>query len=184
MCMFPGVFHPCFSLHALGTAWVPPAHFVVPPLQKKSSYTPTLPRHKDAPQVIVPCIYMQKHQCIPTSKRMSDFASCMQVLRLLLPLCVLAALSVFLLGHNSTLHEIATPPVRTAFHPGRQPRSQYFSEQRVVGRPILARGAPRVSALRLVHHSETYDENGSARETRHDVGQYLVRTAFPPPAGL
>jgi len=108
----------------------------------------------------------------------------MHVLRLLLPLCVLAALSVFLLGHNNTLHEIATPPVRTAFHPGRQPRSQYFSEQRVVGRPILARGAPRVSALRLVHHSETYDGNGSARETKHDVGQYLVRTAFPPPAGL
>jgi len=108
----------------------------------------------------------------------------MHVLRLLLPLCVLAALSVFLLGHNNILHEIDTPQVRTVLHPGRQPRSRYFSEQRVVGRPILARGAPRVSVLRLVPNSETYEEHGNTREKQRDVGQYLVRTAFPPPVGL
>jgi len=109
---------------------------------------------------------------------MSDFTSCTHVLRLLVPLCVLAALSIFLFGHNNILHE------NGVFRPRGRPRSRFFAEERVVGRPILARGASRVSVLRLVDNSDTHDGNDNSAEKRRDVGQYLVRTIFPPPVGL
>jgi len=99
-------------------------------------------------------------------------------MRLLVPLCVLAALSVVLLRHDNIL------PENGVFRPRGQPRSRFFAEERVVGRPILARGASRVSVLRLVHNTDTHDGNENSAGKRHDVGQYLVRTTFPPPIGL
>jgi len=90
-------------------------------------------------------------------------------------MCVVAALSVFLVVHDHILHEISTLHLPNVFH---------ICEERVVGRPILARGATRVSVLRRVHASETYDETDKIKYKRRDIGQHLVRTVFPPPVGL
>jgi len=123
----------------------------------------------------IECAPVYKWQTLAQLQKMSEYSRCVRVLGIVVPMCVVAALSIFLVVHDNILHEIGTLHLPSVFHIG---------EQRVVGRPILARGATRVSVLRRVHDSETYDANDKIEPKRRGVGQHLVRTIFPPPAGL
>jgi len=114
---------------------------------------------------------------------MSDQATCIYVLRLLIPVCLLLTVSVFIAGpatwRNQVLQTAGTinmPNINKFTH--RSP-SLHAPARTLIGRPILSRAEPRLSVFRPV---PTYER--SSETDLHIVGQYLVRVEFPTPIGM
>lgn len=114
---------------------------------------------------------------------MSDQATCIYVLRLLIPVCLLLALSVFIAGPSTwrtqvlqTVGTVNVPNLHKFTHSSRAPSAP---ARTLIGRPILSRAEPRLSFFRPV---PTY-EHASENDLRI-VSQYLVRVEFPTPIGM
>lgn len=115
---------------------------------------------------------------------MSEQATCIYVLRLLVPLCILVALSVFLLGQPSRQNSVLQGTTRTTDLPDihiltKRSNTPFTPAHTLTGRPILTRVAPRSTLFRP---APTYEI--STKIDLGIVGQYIVRVIFPTPIGL